>query len=61
MPKVLFTDNVRLFHNNLFHVQADIFPGPCHEVSSVGPIRPVIGSDTMKKLVNLTDLTKLVL
>jgi hypothetical protein len=30
-------------------VQAGIFPDPCHEVSSVGLIRLVVSSDTMKK------------
>ena len=61
MPKVLSTGNVKLFLNTLPHVQAGIFPGPYHGVSSVGHICPVVGSDTMKKFVNLTHLIKLVL
>ena len=61
MSKVLSTGNVRLFLNNLPHVQASIFSGPCHGVSSVGYIRPVVGSDTMKKFVGLTYFIKPVL
>jgi hypothetical protein len=61
MPKVLSTGNVRLFLNTLPHVQASIFPGPYHGVSSVGHIRPVVGFDTMKKFVGLTHLIKPIL
>jgi hypothetical protein len=61
MPKVLSTSNVRLFLNTLFHVQAGIFLGPCHRKSSVGHIRPVVCSDTMKKFMGLTYLIKSVL
>jgi hypothetical protein len=61
MPKVLSAGNVGLFLNTLPHVQASIFPGPCHGVSSVGYIRLVVGSDTMKKFVGLTHLIKPVL
>ena len=67
MPKVLSTGNVELFLNTLPHVQANIFLGPYHGVSSVGHIRPVVGSDTikkfntMKKFMGLTHLIKLVL
>jgi hypothetical protein len=61
MPKILSTSNVRLFLNTLPHVQVSIFHGPCHEVSSVGPICHVVGSDTMKKFVVLTYLIKPVL
>jgi hypothetical protein len=51
---------VGLFLNTLSHVQADIFSGPCHGVSSVCHICPVIGFDTMKKFMDLTHLIKLV-
>jgi hypothetical protein len=61
MPKVLSIGNVRLFLNTLPHVQAGIFPDPCHGVSSVGYICPVVGSDTMKKFVDLTHLIKSIL
>jgi hypothetical protein len=61
MPKVLSTGNVGLFLNTLPHVQVGIFLGPCHVVSSVGHICPVIGSDTMKKFVGLTHLIKPIL
>jgi hypothetical protein len=47
--KVLFTGNARLFFNTLPHMQAGIFPDPCHEISNVGLIRLVVGSNTMKK------------
>jgi hypothetical protein len=36
MPKILSTSNVGLFLNTLPHVQANIFSGPYHRVSSVG-------------------------
>ena len=49
MPKVLSTGNVGPFLNTLPHVQANIFPGPCHGVSSVGHICLVVGSNTMKR------------
>ena len=61
MPNILSTGNVRLFLNTLPHVQAGIFFGPCHGVSSVGYICPMVGSDTMKKFVGLTHLIKPVL
>ena len=38
-----------------------IFFGPCHGVSSVGHIRPVIVFDTMKKFIGLTHLIKPIL
>ena len=49
MPNVLST-----------HMQANIFLGPCHGVSSVGPIHPVVGYDTMKKFLGKIHLIKLV-
>jgi hypothetical protein len=58
MPKVLSIGNVGLFLNTLPHVQAGIFPSPCYKVSNVGHIRPMVGSDTMKKYVGLTHLIK---
>ena len=61
MPNVLSIGNVGLFLNTLPHVQAGIFLGPCHGVSIVGHICPVVGSDTMKKFVGLTHLIKQVL
>ena len=61
MPKVLSIGNVELFLNILPHVQVSIFIGLCHGVSSVGHIRPVVGSDTMKKFVGLTHFIKPVL
>jgi hypothetical protein len=39
-------------------VLADLFPGLCHMVSNAGPIRLVVGSDIMKKFVDLTHLIK---
>jgi hypothetical protein len=51
MPKVLYTSNVKLFLKTLHHVQAGIFPGPCHGVTSAGPIYPMVSFDIMKKLV----------
>ena len=61
MPNVLSTDNVGLFLNTFPHLQAGIFPSPCHGVSSVGHICPVVGSDIVKKFVGLTHLIKPVL
>ena len=45
MPKVLSTGNVGLFLNTLPNVQASIFPSPCQRASSLGHIRPVVGSN----------------
>jgi hypothetical protein len=61
MSKILSTCNIRLFLNTISHVQINLFPSPCHGVSSVGAIHLVIGSNTMKKFVGLTHLIKLVL
>ena len=61
MLNVLSTGNVRLFLNTLPYVQVGIFSGPCHGVSSVGHICPVVGSDIMKKFMGLTHLIKPVL
>jgi hypothetical protein len=47
MSKILSTSNVRLFLNTLSHVQAFIFLGPYHMVSSVGLIHSVEGSNTI--------------
>jgi hypothetical protein len=58
MPKVLSTGNVGLFSQ---HPLSRVFPSPCHGVSSVGNIYPVVGFDTMKKFVGLTHLIKPVL
>jgi hypothetical protein len=58
MPKVLSTKNAGLFFDTLPHVQVNIFSSPCHEISSVGHIHPVVGSDTIKKFVDLTHLIK---
>ena len=57
--KILSTSNVRLFFNTIPHVQASIFSGPYHGISSVGLIRLIIGSNTMKNFVDLTHLIKL--
>jgi hypothetical protein len=51
MFNVLSTGNVGLFFNILPYVQANIFPSPCHGVSSAGPIYPVVGSNIMKKKI----------
>ena len=58
IPKVLPICNVGLFLNTLPHVQVGIFFCPCYRVSSVCPIRPVIGFDSMKKFMGLTYLIK---
>jgi hypothetical protein len=58
MPKALPIGNVGLFLNTLPHVQAGIFPGPCHGVSSASSICPVVGFDTMKKFVGLIHFIK---
>jgi hypothetical protein len=39
-------------------VQVNIFSSPYHEISSVGHIHPAVGSDTIKKFVDLTHLIK---
>jgi hypothetical protein len=39
-------------------VQAGIFSGPCHGVSSVGHIRPVVDSDTMIEMSLGPNLTQ---
>jgi hypothetical protein len=41
------TGNVRLLFNTLSYVQIDIFLSPCHEVSNVSLICPMIGFDTI--------------
>ena len=53
MPKVLSIGNVGLFLSALPRVHANV-SGPCHEISSVGPIRHVVGYDTMKKFMSLS-------
>ena len=58
MSKILSTGNVRLFPNTFAHVQASIFFGHCHRVSSVCLIHFVLNFDTMKKFVGLTHLIK---
>jgi hypothetical protein len=61
MYKVLSTGNVRLFLNTLLHVHNGFFSGLCHGVSSVGLIRLVVSSDTMKNFIGLTHLIKPIL
>jgi hypothetical protein len=39
-------------------VQTGIFPGPCHGVSSVGHICPVVGSDTIKEFLKEIELAE---
>ena len=52
---------MRLFLNTFPHMQANIFSGSCHEVSSMSLIRFVVWSNTMEKFVSLTYFTKPVL
>jgi hypothetical protein len=51
MPNVMYvsmsTGNVRLLFDTLSYVQIDIFLSPCHEVSNVSLICPMIGFDTI--------------
>jgi hypothetical protein len=47
MPKVLSINNVKLFFNTLPHVHANIFLTPCHGVSTMDPICPVVSFATI--------------